>query len=205
MSVQVTLVFNTVEEAIVALGKVGGITKSTTQLPPAAPKPAEPLPIAETSSTAQAAVAASVPAAAGPDEAPKRQRKPRADAGVPRGPYKDKTIESPAPAGEANVAATVPQSSGAAPAASGVSETAAQPAPATSTPVGQTPMLAAAAVPAVEEVQKAVEKLFAAKDYDGTKECLARFGVKRGQDLMPDQRAEFIAKVNRVVDQGEAI
>ena len=63
-----------------------------------------------------------------------------------------------------------------------------------------------AAGPAIDDaaIQAAVEKLFNAKGYDDTALVLSRFGVNRGKDLLPVQRAEFLAKVDKVI-AGEAI
>jgi hypothetical protein len=57
----------------------------------------------------------------------------------------------------------------------------------------------AAAVPKPEAVQAAVAKLFAAKDLLFVEQLLSRFGVAKWRDLLPEQRAEFIARVDAVL------
>lgn len=196
MSVQLTLEFDKPEDAILALGKLIGV-------PAASLKPAVAAGEKGAESPAPAAVA------------PTRPRKPRADAGQPRGPYKDK---------EQNVAGT---GASGAPAPGTDPGNGGQQAPtltSTTTPVPAAPQTAApvepkpsdksahapespaagAAVPSPEDVQKAVERLFTAKDFDVCEQLLSRFGVKRGRDLRPDHRADFIKRADGVI-AGEAV
>lgn len=182
MSVKVTFEFENAEAAIVALGKIAGVT------PAAAPQPA----------------------------AEKKERKPRADAGQPRGPYK-KGEQAPEPnAGASAGGGTGPVAAGnSAPVTTDPSKAAEQAANSTSTTTaapGAAAQLAAAsttasapvAAPKPEDVQGTLEKLFAAKGFDVCEQVLSRFGVKRAKDLLPEQRAEFIAKADRVI-AGEAV
>lgn len=187
MSVKITLEFKGVDEAIVALGKlVGGKVAQAAAAPVllAAPEAAK-----STASTTEAR---------SHTEAPKRTRKPRADAGKERGPYK--TTGEPAasePAGKADSVA-VPSAAPATPTQPAAPErTATAPEPNAQTPAAAGPV-------SDEAVQKAVEKIFGAKGYDDTFALLSRFGVKRGKDLPQDQRASFIQRVDGVL-AGEAI
>lgn len=125
--------------------------------------------------------------------AEKPARKPRADKGQPRDPYGPRNPEAGASAG-APVGAQPQGALAQAPAA----------APAAAAPQATPPAAPAAAAPTNNEVQAAVEKLFNAKGFEDCAAVLSRFGVKRGKDLLPEQRAEFIAKVDRVI-AGEAI
>lgn len=50
-----------------------------------------------------------------------------------------------------------------------------------------------------EAAQTAMEKIYDAKGMDTARDVLARFGAKRVRDLKPEQRAEFIAKVDAVI------
>ena len=170
--IEITFYFNTIEEAIATLGSL--VQKAA----PVATvdDPAKPLVI---------------------EKPVVKPRKPRADAGKPRGPYKN--VEAPGtgsapqpdapaaedPAGGVPVAST-PET--APPEASAQQEvTAAQP----STPE-------AGAAPDESAVQAALERLFAAKGAQPALQLLAEFGVKRGRDLKPEQRADFIKRAGEV-------
>jgi pyruvate dehydrogenase E2 component (dihydrolipoamide acetyltransferase) len=178
MSVKITLEFKSVDEAIVALGKLtpeahAKALAAATQVPAAAAAPAT--------------------------EAPAKTRKPRADAGQPRGPYKT-TEQNAVAAGGAPTgtqpteapAQSTPAQAPVAPAAAAVPATAAQ--PQASTPAPESAPAAAVVVPTPEQVQAAVEGLYNAKGFDICSEVLGRYGVKRGKDLLPEQRADFIAE-----------
>lgn len=182
MSVKITLEYTNVEEAIAALGKLAGIAPA---------------------SATQPAVVEKAP------------RKGRSDAGQPRGPNARTVGEQPAvqpaaPTTQASAPASSPAPVAAAPTPV---VAAAQPAPAPqpaapAQTVPQAPAQSAAPVAAAPiddaTIQAAVEKLFNAKGYDDTAMVLSRFGVQRGKDLLPAARAEFLAKVDRVI-AGEAI
>lgn len=181
MAVKITLEYANVEEAIAALGKLAGI--------------------------APAVVAT-----------PVKERKGRSDAGKPRGSHKDANVaveagttkavgsgaagaqagvtdSSKAPEQGANSTSTVP------PAAPASPQKTAAPVPAAAQ-VQEAPrqeqQAPAAAAPTPEDVQAAVEALFNAKGFDDCAMVLSRFGVKRGKDLLPEHRAEFIAKAKAV-------
>jgi hypothetical protein len=202
MSVKITLEFDTVEESIVALGKLVGIKARGVKL-------------ASQDSTAAAGEALTVSALGGgaAAEPVKSPRKPRADRGQPREPYGPRNPEAnagaasapagtPAPATPATVsAASAAAPQAVAPVAASVPQTAAPAQASTPAPEKTAP---AAAVPTQEDVQKAVEKLFNAKGYDVTHDLLSRFGVKRGKDLAETQRADFIRRVDGVL-AGEAV
>jgi hypothetical protein len=164
--VRITLEYNTAEEAIVALAKLGDIESPV--------KNAAPAPVREEGQQEHTAPAASAP------EAAPRSRKPRADAGKTRGPRK----VNAAPAAATAVADVAP-----------VPAAAPKPtAPASAPAEGDGP---AAVDP--KDVQAAIEQLYAAKQADVTMAALARFGVSRGRDLKPEQRAEFIKYVQQII------
>lgn len=140
----------------------------------------------------------------------KTPRQPRSDAGKPRGPHAKNAAgasasgaTAPNTGGNAGTEGTDPSKAGEKPAnststpqeAPAGAATSGTP-PATNAPAA--PAAPVAAVPTLDDVQKAVEILFAAKEYDITLLVLSRYGVKRGQDILPEQRAEFIAKAKAV-------
>lgn len=196
MSVKLTLEFASEEEAIVALGKLVGLKAR-------APKNPESAAPAVNSATTASAHGETTPPAAADPVPEKRTRKPRADAGQPRGPNARTTgapteTVQPVPAPADSVPPAAPTNTAAPVAPATI--------PAASPAVGPTAPQAGAAAPISDEtVQKAVEKMFTAKDYDATAALLSRFGVKRGKDLPQDQRLNFINRVDGVVDRGEAI
>jgi hypothetical protein len=164
--IQVTFQFKTIEEAVATLG---------TLLQRGAPVPNVDKPAADPSGKSS-------------------NRKPRADAGKKRGSYKN--VEAPAAPAEADKA----QPSGVTPPDASTPETAApQPSTATEPPapsqedVGQGGV-ADAAVPDEKAVQAALDKVFTAKGLKPTMALLAEFGVAKGRDLKPEQRAAFVAK-----------
>lgn len=178
MAVQVALTFNSVDEAIVALAKLVAAGGKVAPQPAAAPQPVE-----------------------------KKERKGRSDAGQPRGPHKKD--EPNATGADTGAAQGAPASAAeATPARAAVQAgttdprtTAHNAGPSTSTTPAPVPT-APVAPPSPDDVQKAVEKLFNAKGYEDTHATLSRFGVTRGKDLTPDQRADFIAKAEAVVAGG---
>jgi hypothetical protein len=201
MSVKITLEFNGVDEAIVALGKlVVAPVKAAAKNPPA---PAAVEIVGQSAAVAVAEKTEQPAAAEGP--APKT-RKPRADKGQARGPYnKD--------AAGASASALIPSNPGsnAGPAVTDPSNGETPPT-STSTPA-VAPVVAATsgeatnapAAPVTDaQVMAAVEKIYGARGYDDTAAVLARFGAKKWAQLLPEQRGEFIAKIDRVL-AGEAI
>lgn len=163
--IQVTFQFKTIEEAVATLG---------TLLQRGAPVPNVDKPATEAAGSVST-------------------RKPRADAGKKRGSYKN--VEAPAQAVKSTPAGG---ESDAAPAsvvgpAASTPETAAPAAQEEATDKGSTSELDAA-VPDEKAVQAALDKVFTAKGLKPTMALLAEFGVAKGRDLKPEQRAAFIAK-----------
>jgi len=165
--IDITLHFNTAEEAIIALAKIKG------------------------GAAAKAAVAPVAPAAPAEQPAATKPRKPRADAGKPRGPYKTGDAPPPEPAAPAP-SPEVPRGAGAS--ADAAAPEPAAPAPAeadNAQPSGPAPVTAGPAT--LEEAQAALTKLFETKGLFTAQEVLGAFGVKRLKELEPEKRAEFIA------------
>lgn len=127
------------------------------------------------------------------DPSGKSNRKPRADAGKKRGSYKN--VEAPAAPAEADKA----QPSGVTPPDASTPETAAPTPPEEVTDKGSTSE-PDAAVPDEKAVQAALDKVFTAKGLKPTMALLAEFGVAKGRDLKPEQRAAFIAKAEEAAN-----
>jgi hypothetical protein len=188
MAVQVTLTFNSYDEAIVALGKlVGAPAKATSPVR---------VPEAETPGAVAAAPAT-------------RTRKPRSDAGQPRGAYKARNEPAAPQQGEpANAVTPAVLAAGPAPAAEAAapeparnSETANAEAPSEpSAPATQAANPPAASAPSEKDAQAALEGLFNARAKAGgngaaiqaAKDLLSRYGVQKVRDLPAERRAEFI-------------
>jgi hypothetical protein len=165
MMVKITLAFDSVDQAIVALGKLVG----TPAAKPASDKPA---------------------------------RKPRNDAGQPRGPHASRAAPEKAPtipvvasataqpAAEngGNVQSAVPDPSKATDKAANSTST---PAPA---PKGAEPAPATNATPGttLEQAQAAMEKVYKAKGVDTAKQILARLGTNRVKDIKPEALGQFV-------------
>lgn len=195
--VEITLQFKTAEEAIVALAKMSGgaaAKAAAGEVNPSAVNPVTP-----------ATAAAS------------RGRKPRADAGQPRGP------NARTQSGAVAVPGTTADEAGSAPAgttdaskaaeraANSMSTTPAQtvpgaaahaPEPAAPAPVevdktqppGVAPGTAGPVeIPKIEEAEAALTKLFETKGLAIAQSTLGAFGVKRLKELLPEDRAKFIA------------
>ena len=190
MTVKITIEYETVEQAILALGKMSGLGKArrAASAPPvaAAPAPAEP---------DKGEPSGEVPVAAAP-----RSRKPRADKGQARGAYAPRQQE--AGAGDAAIAAPAVSdkvseagvSAAATPAAAPASSTALQE-PASrevERAAGPASVAGAGAVPSAEEAQKALEAVFEKKGIDVARRVMSEFGVSRLRDLPEAKRAEFI-------------
>ena len=178
--IEITFYFNTIEEAIATLGSLVQKAAPVANLE----KPAQPL-VIETKVT--------------------KPRKPRADAGQKRGPYKN--VEAPgsqAPLAEAGASAGGANVKGAEgqqtlPPVASTPETAAPAAQEEVTDKGSTSELAAAA-PTEAEVQAAIDKVFSAKGLKAAMAALDSFGVKRGRDLKPEDRAAFIQKAEEIAN-----
>ena len=181
--IKVVFEFKTVEEAIATLGKVMAGASQATGAP--------------VTPAANAQAGGAVPPAT-PTE--KTTRKPRADAGKPRGAHRA-TPEAPqagTPTGSAaGVDASPPvvapkndwplkapesTTNGAEPQAQGTG--------ATSPEAGKPSE--PAAPPTLEEAQKAMEAYFNAKGITEAQALLAIFQVKRVAEIKPEARADFI-------------
>ncbi len=174
--IKVTFEFATVELAIATLGKimVGAPVARTEGSDPAAGRVVK-------------------------EPAAPTTRKPRADAGKPRGSYKNAGVPADAD----------PKGHGSTPTpAAPAPETAASPAPAEGDkpqPSGVTPAVAAAteadAQKALEaDAQKALEALFAAKGLAEAQRVLGLFGVAALRFLPADKRGEFITKAQEATN-----
>lgn len=178
--IEITLQFKTAEEAIVALAKMSG---------GAAAKAAGQV-------DAKVSSGALLPAVAQPGPAAPKGRKPRADAGQPRGPNaRTQNVgaagqpESP----EVKLAPASPSASSDAAPAAPAPEPAA-PAPAQEATAGSAPATAGPVeIPKIEEAEAALTKLFETKGLKIAQETLGAFGVKRLKELLPEDRAKFIA------------
>jgi hypothetical protein len=183
---KVTFEFKTPEEAITAIAKIAGLGQaSPPRLESRAPIDGE---------------------SRREPEPTKAERGPRADKGKKRGPYKGRETnvagetlgkaaqpDSLVGAGTPFDSVSRPDAEASPPAAP---ETAAQPASeqtGAGTPESTSAMSGAvAAVPTEADIQKALEKVFAAKQASGAMALLDKFGVKRGRDLPVEHRAQFI-------------
>lgn len=188
--------FASVDLAIVGLGK---LAKVKVEAPAVDPRQL-PLPLAAKPPVEQTVVA------------PQRQRKPRSDAGKPRGPYnkggasetgltqaeQEKAIRDAA----ANKADDEARAKLQAERDAAAKNTQQPDAGATSTAGGDGPAAPAAAV-SDADLQAKIDKLFAAKGLPTCMDVFARFGVKKGRDIPANLRAEFMAKADRVI-AGEA-
>lgn len=188
--------YASVDLAIVALGKLAKVKVDDKQLSlPLAPK-TEPTP---------AQIAATLRS---PQDKPRR---PRADKGVPRGPYSKGASETGLTQAEQEKAvhdAAVNKADDEARArmqAECDAKVSQQPDAGKPSADGGGPAAPAAApVPSQEDVQKALEKLFEARGMDVSRAALSRLGVNRAQDLLPASRAQFIADAERLTNDKEA-
>jgi hypothetical protein len=137
---------------------------------------------------------APVPTAADPakpEGAPAgKQRKPRADAGKPRGSYKDNGAATPGAAGVIDQPAT-PVTAATEPESAAPPETAA---PAAGEAQESAPKASAepAAAATQEQAQAALEALFASKGLPAAQAPMAQFGVSRLRDMKPEDYGRFV-------------
>lgn len=112
-----------------------------------------------------------------------KKRKPRADAGKPRGSYKDNGVATSGPA-IVNDQPAIPV-------------TAEHPTEAATPPETAAPDVVVASVEAPtatqEQAQAALEALFAAKGLPAAQEAMSRFGVSRLRDMKPEDYGPFVA------------
>ena len=178
--VKLTLEFKSVDEAIVALGKLAGLKTSAAPVVPVA-------------KADQGSKDGSTPAPAAAEPAP--QRKPRADKGQKRGAYAPRQETTGAGTGASTATETASNGS------TGTTDVSASTTPAA--PLANTVDRAAAAPTTIEDVQAALNDLYTAKGHDVSMQVLSRFGVNRAKNLLPGAYAEFVAKARAVI-AGEA-
>jgi len=191
--IRVTLEFATVEETILALGKMSALGKARRAANASAPQ----LPGAGADETA-------APPSAAVPPAPPAGRKPRSDAGRPRGSYKKGAGEGNA---DANTAAPAPSAlpSPAAPAMESpapsvgkdhepvaAGQDAVAPDASDASAESPAPAAPAATAPSAAEAQAALEALFNEKGIEAARKTLGAFGVQRLKDLKEADRAAFI-------------
>lgn len=212
--IQITLQFNTIDEAIVFLSKQHPVAKvrNAAAIEPIVGAAGTP-PLGEGAVSGEALVGAAPSAhAASAAASTTNKRKPRADAGKKRGSYKnvEAPVEQATPAGAVKPAGdgrTVEGQQTPPPAAS-TPQTAAPTAPAeadNARPSGVVPSGAAAPAEATatateKDAQDAIQKVFTQQGGPQLAlDTLASFGVKRCRDLKPEQRGEFVAKCNEIL------
>ena len=186
MTVTVTFTFNSIEEAIEALA------------PPRAAPRQVPIEIPRHTGSAESP-------AAEPEQP--RKRKPRSDAGQPRGPYKTTTTGEPA-ASEPGATATSVATTPAAPATptNPAAPTGSEASPAASTPPSAGTS-AAAGTALTEADARAALKVVSDTPGLGMQTCLGAlhsFGVDRITKLPKEEYANFIAKCRKIVDDHKA-
>lgn len=119
-----------------------------------------------------------------------KKRKPRADAGKPRGSYKDNGVA--APVTDTTPPAAVDSPAGpevpAAPPETAAPEGSAQPEVTAAQPLTQPPAAATQ-----EQAQAALEALFAAKGLPAAQAAMGQFGVSRLRDMKPEDYGPFVA------------
>lgn len=183
--IKVTLEFERVDEAIVALGKLVGTSTKV-------------------ASASEAVTLTNAAAASRPSK-----RRGRSDKGQPRGSYKVDATTNAAGAG-APLVATDPVTVSAAVTDPGNAGTAATPTSTVADKVSQAtqeagapPAVAPAATITDKDAQASVSKLFEAKGLQVALQVLSRFGAKAVRELKPTQYVEFVQKVNDVLNGGE--
>lgn len=186
MAVKVTLEFENVDAAIVGLSKLVGTSQASKAQPAKSP---------DSTVVGQA----SQPS----------KRRGRSDKGQPRGSYKVDATTNAAGAG-APAVATDPVTVSAAVTDPGNAGTAATPTSTVADKVSQAtqeagapPAVAPAATLTDKDAQAAVSKLFEAKGLQIALQVLSRFGARVVRELKPTQYAEFVQKVNDVLNGGE--
>jgi hypothetical protein len=165
--IEVTFKFDSIEKAIATLGSLM--------------KGAAPVPNIENPAKPEGGTAG-------------KQRKPRADAGKPRGSYKDKAGAT----SQDSIKAEGVKDAGESPAAASASapETAAPSGVAGSDPTGESnsePTVQTAAAATQEQAQAALEALFAAKGLPAAQAAMGQFGVSRLRDMKPEDYGPFVA------------
>lgn len=124
-----------------------------------------------------------------------KKRKPRADAGKPRGSYKDNGVVTSGPA-IVNDQPAIPVTAEHPTEAATPPETAAPSGVAGSDPTGESnsePTVQTVAAATQEQAQAALEALFAAKGLPAAQAAMAQFGVSRLRDMKPEDYGPFVA------------
>ena len=185
MKVTVSYQYDSVEEAILALGKQAGVAKvrraaAQAASPAVAGAATQPLPAAVSAPVAVAPTPATV---AAPGAAPAK-RKPGRPVKNSEGRKTSATREG----GAAQSAEPLPSE------------------PSVPAPVVQEPSASpvdgagALHVASIEDAQKALERLFETKPpvggIDGARDALSRFGVQKLRDMKPESRADFIKYID---------
>lgn len=194
MQVNVTLNCATIEEAVVALGKLlGGRPARAAAAPSAAQPDDKPKQTIE-----ERAGLTEVPAETGPlaglTLSPKTAaRRPRADKGTKRGPYvKGKPVSESPLSSNADIA-TVSPNDDIERAATSLTP------PEASAAAGVPPPSAAVEAASLEDAQDALEAVFKTKGLPAAQGVLAQFGVSRLRDVPHSQYAAFIAAARKVL------
>ena len=198
--IQITLQFNTIDEAIVFLSKQHPVAKvrNAAAIEPIVGASTE-IPAGAKASAGDAKTNTGVDGQQTSQAAPTtNKRKPRADAGKPRGPRgAQQNVEAPAAPVEADKA----QPPGVVPPVASTPETAAPVTQEEATDKGSTSAPDAAVPQASEkDAQEAIQAVFTQQGGPQLAlDTLASFGVKRCRDLKPEQRGDFVAKCNIIL------
>lgn len=195
--IEVRINFKSLDEAIVALGRMaGGATAKAAVRVAAAPEPPAVEEVKRNLEAAQTAAAA-------PPEPGKKERKPRSDKDKPRGAYKPREGTT----GALPIAGEGQQNIAKANAGSDVAPPPQTAAPAPTTAPAGAPVVAAsvsaapgAAAPSEADAQKALEGVFSTKGLLTAQSLLGNFGVSRLRDLPADQRAGFIEQATKAAE-----
>jgi hypothetical protein len=120
-----------------------------------------------------------------------KKRKPRADAGKPRGSYKDNAGATSQDSSKAEGVKDAGESPAAA--AASAPETAAPVVPAEADNAQPSGEVSPAAAATQEQAQAALEALFAAKGLPAAQAAMGQFGVSRLRDMKPEDYGPFVA------------
>lgn len=186
--IEIKMIFRSIDEAIVVMGHV------RTAMAANKVSPVAKVDVGATSALTQASATQPLPAGES------KQRKPRSDAGKPRGAYKtvDAAQKTEAPQGQQSAAAPTPE----------------QQADAAQSPVAVTPgasgkpeeVTADAAQPAVavapsdKEVQELLAKYHTKVGTATAMALIESFGAKKARDIAPAKLSEFVAKMKEALD-----
>lgn len=186
MTVRITLEYGSVEEAIVALGRLAQVAKvrraaQGTGGAPSAPETAAGIAQAPVTATPPTSVVQNLVL---PDT--RRTRKGRSDKGKPRGPHKE--AAAPAEQERTDKAATLPPQE--APAGADKAHPSGEGPPAAAAPTEVLPPVVMA--PTEADAKAALEAYFEKNGPQKAMKLLSDFGVQRLRDLPEGDRARFI-------------